>query len=572
MDATEARGALEAWRRSFAEDPYREDAHLRRLNHRVLDPEREAELERVAATFGRRVVAEVGPAAERYEHRAHLPELVAHDPLGRPIEEIRFDPDYHRAGQAVWNSGVVAYAGTPGRAFEQATLLYLLSIEGEAGHACPVACSIGLVRALRRKADPAVRERFLPALLERDYRRAERGAQFLTEVQGGSDVGSNACTAVARGDGSYEISGEKWFCSVADANQFLVTARPAGARAGTGGLGCFLVPRMVGGQPNGFRVRRLKEKLGTRGMATGEIEFDGALAWPVGPLEEGFKTAAGIVLNTSRWLTAVGSTGMMRRAYLEASRFARLRRAFGRPIGEFAAVRTTLARMKARWLGALHATWLLTGLEDRIDAGTADDETIALHRFLVNATKFHVSSRATGVVRDAVEVLGGNGTIEDFSVLPRLYRDAIVYESWEGAHDVLVAQVLADTRELGLAEVVDRRLRALLEGVAAPAGKSAAETALEALDGAAALLARSVDDAAFGATHFRACLSRLMRLVEVAALLDVIGDENDERTEELLAVADLAVRLGLDQDYRPETDPAFLDRVDAVLGPDAPST
>jgi acyl-CoA dehydrogenase len=570
MDAIEARATLETWRRAFPEDPYREEGHLRRWNRRALDPKRAAELDRAAAAFGRRVVTEVGPAAERYEHRAHLPELVGRDWLGRPTEEIHFDPDYHRAGRAVWESGVVAYVGTPGRAFEQATLLYLLSLEGEAGHACPVVCSIGLARALRRKAGPAVRDRFLPALLERDYERAERGSQFLTEIQGGSDVGANACTAAAREDGSYEISGEKWFCSVADAGQFLVTARPAGARAGTAGLGCFIVPRTVGGQPNGFRVRRLKEKLGTRGLATGEIEFDGALGWPVGPLEEGFKIAAGVVLNTSRWLTSVGSAGMMRRAYLEASRFARLRCAFGRPIGEFPAVRTTLARIKTRWLGALHATWLLTDLEDQIDADTASDESVALHRFLVNATKFQVSSAATGVVRDAIEVLGGNGTIEDFSVLPRLYRDAIVYESWEGTHDVLVAQVLADTRELGLASVVDSRLRDLLESVSEPAAKSAVETTLAALDGATALVLRAVDDASFGATHFRACLGQVMRVVEVATLL-YMADDNGQDSEELLAAADLAVRLGLDRDYRPEADPGFLDRVDAVLGSEAPS-
>ena len=188
-------------------------------------------------------------------------------------------------------------------------------------------------------ADPDVRDRFLPPLLDTDFAHAQRGSQFLTEVQGGSDVGANATMARPQPDGSYEISGEKWFCSVADAQQFLVTARVPDAPAGTRGLGCFVVPRTLDGEPNGFVLRRLKEKLGTRGMASGEIDLDGARAWPIGPVEHGFRTAAGIVLNTSRWMTALGSAGMMRRAYLEASAYARHRRAFDRPIGEFASTR-----------------------------------------------------------------------------------------------------------------------------------------------------------------------------------------------------------------------------------------
>src|SRR5207237_3571740 len=124
---------------------------------------------------------------------------------------------------------------------------------------------------------------------------------------------------------AWRISGEKWFCSVADADQFVVTARPHGAPEGTRGIGCFLVPRLVDGSANGFRIRRLKDKLGTRVLATGEIEFDGALAYPIGDVEDGFRIAAGVVLNTSRWLNGLGSTGLMRRAYLASASCSRFR-------------------------------------------------------------------------------------------------------------------------------------------------------------------------------------------------------------------------------------------------------
>jgi alkylation response protein AidB-like acyl-CoA dehydrogenase len=561
VDAGSARRDLEAWRASFPVDPYAADAPLQRLVGRsAMDDDRRRDFEARMSAFARQVVAEVGPAAVRYEHRAHLPELVRYDELGNRVERVEFDPAYHHAGAVVWDSGVVADSGTPGRAYEQATLLYLLSLEGEAGHACPATCTIGLARALRRRAAPAVRDRFLPALLERDYGRAERGAQFVTEVQGGSDVGANTCEAVAVGDGTWRVSGEKWFCSVADADQFLVTARPVGAPAGTAGLGCFVVPRRVEGAPNGFALRRLKEKLGTRGLASGEIDFDAALAWPIGPIEEGFRTTVGIVLNTSRWLTAVGSAGMMRRAYLEAAAYTRHRRAFDRQIGTYPAVRATLASMKTAALGCLHLWWLLTSLEDRIDAGTATDEETGFHRFLVNAAKYAASVRATQVVRDGIEILGGNGTIEDFSILPRLSRDSIVYESWEGTHNVLVAQVLRDLARFELVGVVADRLDALIARATSPTAAIVSQAAKESRAGAE----HSIDDPTFGALHFRGVLDRWLLAFQAASLLGAGPGTEEEAAGEMLALE------SLDPEYRPAAaDPHRAARIDATLAGEA---
>jgi alkylation response protein AidB-like acyl-CoA dehydrogenase len=553
--AERARSDLDAWRASRPADPYDADSELRALNRRYLDGDRLEALDRSAADFGRRVVDVVAPAAERYEQRAHLPEVSRFDGVGRRVEQVLFHPAYHRAGAVVWNSGVVSHSGTEGAAFEQATLLYLLSLEGEAGHACPAVCSIGLARALRRRATDAVRDRFLPALLRTDYEQADRASQFLTEVQGGSDVGANACSAVRRPDGTYLLSGEKWFCSVADAQQFLVTARPEGAPGGTSGLGCFIVPREIEDTPNGFSLRRLKDKLGTRGMASAEVDLDGAVAWPIGPVDEGFKTAVGIVLNTSRWMTAVGSTGMMRRAVLEATAYARCRRAFGQPIGAFPSIRETIAEMHTGWLGALHLTWWLTHLEDRIDSATADEADVLLHRFLVNATKYVTSVRATLVVRQGIEVLGGNGTIEDFSVLPRLYRDAIVYESWEGTHNVLVAQVLADLGRLPILDVVEAVTTEMLETV----DHDSARLARAALNDTLERVARCVGDPDFGAAHFRRLLDRLMLVMEIGILLR-------DGTDRGAAAADLLARARLDPGYQADDDPDFARRLDAVVG------
>lgn len=568
MEFEDARADLDAWRAAFPADPYAADLPLRQLNRRALPDARREALDSAAGDFGRAVVAEIGPAARRYEHRSHLPELVAYDAFGRLVEDVQFDPEYHRAGRVVWGSGLVAASGEPGRAHEQATLLYLLSLEGEAGHACPATCTIGLARALRRRADAEVRDRFLPPLLETTYDRAERGSQFLTEVQGGSDVGANATRATPNADGSYQIRGEKWFCSVADADQFLMTARLPDAPPGTRGLGCFVVPRRVDGRPNGFRVRRLKEKLGTRGVASGELDFDGAIAWPIGPVEEGFKTAVGVVLNTSRWMTALGSTGMMRRAYLEASAYARVRRAFDRQIAGFPAVRRTLARMKAEWLGALHVVALLTELEDAIDACRADESAVAQHRFLVNAVKLHTSIEATMVVRDGIEVLGGNGTIEEFSVLPRLYRDAMVYESWEGTHNVLCAQVVNDCRRL---ELLPALVTDLADRLAAGPSEAAtaAELATAALHRARAGLARALTDPEHASFHSRTDIAAVVVVAEIATLLDAARGTDPELAAELAAAADLLARTRLEPAARPADDAAFARRVDAVLGEDA---
>ena len=440
---------------------------------------------------------------------------------------IEFHPAYHRAGRAIWASGIV---GAPAR--EQASLFYTLAQAGEGGHACPVVCTAGLVRALRTAAADELRERFLPPLLETDYDRAQRGAQFLTERHGGSDVGANRVEAV-REDGTWRLYGEKWFCSVADADQFVVTARPRGAAPGTAGIGCFLVPRAGGG----FRIRRLKDKLGTRALATGEIEFDGAPAFPLGPLDQAFKTAVGI-LNTSRWLNAVGSTGLMKRAYVEASRFAREREAFGGPVSRFPLVRENLAVMRSEEAAALASTMHLTDLVARIDEGSASNDDVVWHRLLVNANKFVTSTAATRVVRRGIETLGGNGTIEDFSPLPRLWRDAIVFESWEGTHNVLCAQVLRDVGRYDAVELVVER-----------AG---------AADELAARLRRSVAEPEFGALHFRRQLDELVRSVQVKALR---ASEPD--------TAELLERRHLVGGWSPEADADYPALIDRVLGADA---
>ncbi len=533
--------------------------------------DRTAAMEPRLHDFGRTMAEVVDPVVETLERHRELPAHVPFDGIGRRVEQVEFHPAYRHAGEAVWASGLLGVNRGGDGAFEQAALFYLLSHAGEGGHSCPAVCTAGLARAIEHRGSPELKSAYLPGIFDEEYDRCLRGSQFLTEVQGGSDVGSNAARAIPEQaeSGMWRITGEKWFCSVADADLFAVTARPDGAAPGTRGLGCFLVPRTLDGTaPNGFRIRRLKDKFGTRCLASAEIDFEGALGWPIGAVEDGFHVAVEELLNTSRWLNAVGSTGLMRRAYLESSTFAQHRLAFGRSIGSFAAVRDQLAVMKVEEHAALASTLALTGLLDRVDHDRATPAEAASYRFLVNANKYITSITATDVVHRGIEVLGGNGTIEDFSPLPRLYRDAMVYESWEGTHNVLCAQVHRDCTRLGLLD----HLFSWVRGDLAMAGETgdghAVEVALQALE---PRLRRSLADADHAAIHFRGQLDRLTRVVQATCLLTEAANAGDRRTgagTEKGAVASLFVRRHLMPGYDTQDDATWPALVDTALGGD----
>lgn len=452
-DAAQAgRDDLDAWRETLAQNAFETDPFAQGLFERLLPEGWASTRERLLG-----LAHETGPAFDAQVRECNrdenLPKVRRHDELGHPVESVAFHPAHHEVGRVFWGSGVLSELANPGRERLAGALDYLLCQHGEAGHACPVACTAGAIKLIQLVGSDAQKERYLPPLLDPDYDRRLHAAQFVTEVQGGSDVGLNVCTATPDPDapGHYRIAGEKWFCSVADAGVFVVSARVEDGGSGTRGLGLFLVPREVDGRPNGFELRRLKYKLGTRSMPTGEIEFAGARAEAIGPTAEGFRNLVSVVLDTSRVHNAIAACGLMRRAFRVAHAYAQHRRAFGAAIGEFPSTQETLARMKLRSMVSLASTFWILDVSDRI-ALEPDPELAKARRLAVMINKYRTAIACTATVRDAIEVLGGNGTIEDFSVLPRLYRDAIVLESWEGTHNTLCAQVLRDMASRGLHE------------------------------------------------------------------------------------------------------------------------
>ncbi len=442
MSATDtARGAFAQWRALASADWLADDPHLVDILGR-----HGASTQDLAA-HARDCAGPIDALARENNRDEHLPRLRRWDGQGHRIEAIDHHPSYTEIGRLAYRAGIMSRYAEPGRELETFAQLYLFSQNGEAGHACPMACTAGLIKILQADGNP--RPDWMARLLDADYERHFRGAQFLTEVQGGSDVGANVVRARQSDDGTWRIEGEKWFCSVIDADLFLMTARPEGARDGTAGLRAFVVPRRLeDGSTNAFEIRRLKFKLGTRSMASAEVDFRGAWALPVGD----FRRVMEVVINTSRLYNAVVSAGLMQRAWREAAAYAACRTAFGQPILHFPTVARIGARLRTEAYAARGLTFELAALGDRIALGRATDQEKGAHRMLVNLNKFWTSIAGTSALREAIEILGGNGAIEEFSVLPRLLRDSIVCEAWEGGHNVLCAQVLRDSQRFGLHE------------------------------------------------------------------------------------------------------------------------
>jgi len=490
--------------------------------------------------FGHLSATALADAVRQVSHDLALPRLTRFDQIGQRTEDVVFHPSHHEAGRIVYGSGMMSVYADPGQNLLSLALFFLSSLNGEAGHNCPAACTAGLIKVLQQVGSPELQERYLPRLLDPNYDSHYNGAQFLTEIQGGSDVGANGTLAVPfdEADGRWLLRGEKWFCSNVTAHLALVTARVSGQGEGTRGLGLFLLPRhLEDGTPNRMTIRRLKEKLGTRSMASGELEFHDALVYQVGPVKDGFKNVMTHVINTSRLYNAVGVCANARRAHLVGWSYAQHRMAFGQPIIHFPAVQETLAQMRADTAAMMVGTWHIVHTLDQMELGQADEATTQFWRMAVNLNKYRTAVLGHGVILQAIELLGGNGTIEDFSVLPRLLRDNVVYENWEGTHNVLLAQVQRDMRRYQLHLPFIAHLRRLLDRLTTPELQAEMGESLRQIEAEIELVLAM--DPLTAAIYFRPLMDRLTDLF-YAACLAVEGDweyvEKEDKSKRRLAI------------------------------------
>ncbi|MGE0316174.1 MAG: acyl-CoA dehydrogenase family protein [Lautropia sp.] len=405
----------------------------------------------------------------------------------------------HRGGVLGWPEPMPAVA--------KYALTYLF-VQAEFGLCCPVSMTDSLTRTLRRFGAPALVERFLPRLLSQDLDELLQGAMFMTEQAAGSDVAGTETTAREQADGSFSLSGDKWFCSNPDAGLAMVLARsegldaPAGAaaspspaaheaNAGLRGVSLFLLPRVLAdGSPNRYRILRLKDKLGTRSMASGEIRLEGAQAWLVGERGKGFRHMADMV-NNSRLSNGVRAAGLMRRALTEARFVAHERRAFGRRLVDMPLMQRQLRKMTVATEQARTMVFQTARALQAADAAGQRGAEYALARIMTPLIKFRACRDARKVTGDAMEVRGGCGYIEEWSDARRL-RDAHLGSIWEGTSNIVALDVIrAIRREASLPALQALVGRLLADGAPAPAALAALQA--DRLDATWALARKAAD-------------------------------------------------------------------------------
>ncbi|HKV42373.1 MAG TPA: acyl-CoA dehydrogenase family protein [Blastocatellia bacterium] len=397
--------------------------------------------------FGRLAGGPWNELAQQASRHENLPRIVKTDRVGNPVERVDFGPLTRQLRREVAERGVLSRAQSEIHKF---SIVYLLAHNGEASLTCGLSCTDGLERAVQAKGSTFLRDTYLPRLLSTETPFA--GAQFVTERAGGSDVGAIEMTAHDNGDGTWSVAGDKWFCSNPD-EYYLVAAKLEGAPAGTRGIGVFFVPRALPDErPNSLAFVRLKNKLGTQSLPTAEIEFRGSIAYPIGEPSEGFKTLMNYVINTSRVHNAVNACGIVHRAFVEARNYARQREAFGARLVSYPLIQETLIAMQETiWRNRL-LTFRLISLLDQHGLVPDDEDQAMWQRFLINLAKYRTACTSTMLVREAITVLGANGIEEEFSVLPRLLRDAMIMETWEGPHNTLCLQIVRDAGRSRLLE------------------------------------------------------------------------------------------------------------------------
>jgi alkylation response protein AidB-like acyl-CoA dehydrogenase len=445
------------------------------------------------------------------------PQLVARTRRGEDRQRIEKHPAYVEMERLAFGEfgiaalshrgGVLGWAEPMPPAAKYA-LVYLF-VQAEFGLMCPVSMTDSLTRTLRKFGDPALVARYLPALTSQDLDVLSQGAMFMTEQGAGSDVAATTVSARPGPDGAWRLTGEKWFCSNPDADLAMVLARPEGGPAGLSGVSLFLLPRTLpDGSANAYRIVRLKEKLGTRSMASGEIRLEGATAWMIGEPGAGFRQMADMV-NNSRLSNGVRAAGMMRRATAEALHVASHRVAFGRRLAEMPLMRRQLCKLILPTEQARSMTFQTAEALRRADAG--EPGAYALVRILTPLIKFRACRDARKVTGDAMEVRGGCGYIEEWPEA-RLVRDAHLGSIWEGTSNIVALDVLRAARREGSLEA----LRAHLTDLAADFGPNIAPGFTEAAEGAFALAGAAM--AQGGEAHARQAASALYHVTSAAAL------------------------------------------------------
>lgn len=403
---------------------WREDALLRARVEPRLPKQGRAEALASLDAAGALAGGTLADLIERSHKDETLPRLTRYDRWGARVDRIDYSPGQVSARRLAMGLGILP----PTPLIERMAKTILLNYNGEGGMTCPLAMTDGLIQVLEAHGSAEQRARWLPLALDASVDTPLTGGQFITERHGGSTVSENECMAAPAPDGTWRLMGLKWFCSN-PGELWVTTAKPAGSDA----IALFLMPRLRSdGSLNDAHILRLKDLTGTRGKATAEVEYRGAYAELIGRPSRGLALLMGIVLKTSRIHVASASLGFMGRALLEARLYAQARIIRGAPAADLPPVKAELAAMEDERARAMTALFKML---DAVEAGDPAEDV------LVPLLKIELSKLASQHVRRARLILAGNGTLRDFSPLPRMAEDAFIQEVWEGTHPVLAAHV-----------------------------------------------------------------------------------------------------------------------------------
>ena len=453
---------------------YEADPALKALLSSWLRPETLEWAEPQLRETGRAAAAELRDWGAQCEAQpAYLRSI---DPWGERVDEVIYPDAWRRLAAFAAGGGLVGLpyeeeavrlAGAEAR-LVQAALCYLFE-PGTATYHCPIAMTDAAARVLTEYGPASLREEVVPHLVSRDPAKAWTAGQWMTEQQGGSDVGANAVEA-RREHGHWRLYGRKYFCSNVGGEVVLALARPEAAPGGTRGLGLFLIPRVLpDGGRNAYRVDRLKDKLGTRAMATGEVTLEGAQAELVGEIEHGFQQMTPM-LNITRLHNAIAAAAGVRRALTMARCYAAQRSAFGRRLDQQPLQRQVLIQLAVQAEAALLMTMRLAALLGRIECRLADEPEKLLFRVGTSLAKLYTAKLAVAAASEGIEAFGGQGYMEDTGIA-RMLRDAQVLPIWEGTTNVLSLDVLRVLAKPGVAEAFAGEL----DRLDSPSRKSAAD-------------------------------------------------------------------------------------------------
>jgi alkylation response protein AidB-like acyl-CoA dehydrogenase len=369
----------------------------------------------------------------------HTPILHHRDAFGRDEEWVEFHPAYKEMEQiAFGHFGMHAMTHRPGVLGWQSPMapiakyvFHYLFAQAEFGLLCPVNLTDSSSELVHRFGSPVIKDKYLARMWSQDMDQLMKCAQFMTEKVGGSDVGAAELTAVRDGN-HWRLHGEKWFCSNVDAELAVLLARPEGAPGGGKGLGLFLMPKTLDdGSRNGYRIMRLKDKLGSKGMASGEIVFEGAVAYQLGQLDQGLKHML-VMVNSSRISHLTRAAGMMRRCLNEAMAASRHRNAFGRAVIEHPLMRRQLLKLMVPTEQALSALLYASFATGKAHEDARFEQIL---RMLTPIAKYRACRDNVTVATGSMEARGGNGYIEDWPNA-RLVRDAHLGLLWEGTSNI----------------------------------------------------------------------------------------------------------------------------------------